>query len=259
MLAKKIFAPLVAILSIAAAGLVSAQAPTSSTPYSAIAVHQLPGQPETFGTIVKSGQNLRLEFEENGRHVIQILLPSVGAMYILDPTARTFVEVLGPAVPATNVEGYVSPCPNQKPSSACQNVGKEVLNGLTVERWALSSDQEGKPLVILWNSERRKALRQDFPNGGNMIMAFVAMEDHGGRPTEHWTIRLSLPNQEVQNGDWWYDPQLRVVVRENLPSGELRRLDNITLGPVDPALFQVPQGWRKTEPQAAAPQRPRGE
>jgi hypothetical protein len=177
-------------------------------------------------------------------------------MYILDPVAKTFVEILGPAVPATNVEGYVSPCPNQKATAACQHVGDDTLSGLTVERWALSSGQEGKPLVILWNSERRKAFRQDFPGGGSMVMRFIAMEEHAGRPTEHWSIKLTLPGQDVKNGDWWYDPNLRVVVGENLPSGEVRRLDNIRLGPVDPALFQGPHGWRKEQPQAAKPQLP---
>jgi len=237
------------------AGFAQAQVPATST-YSAIAVHSLPGQPETFGTIVKSGQNLRLEYEEAGRHVVQILLPTMGAMYVLDPKAQTYTEYLGPAVPATDVEGYTSPCPSQKPSADCQHVGDDVVSGIKVERWALASGQSGKPLVILWNSARRRALRQDFPGGGSMVMSFVAMENINGRPTEHWNILLSQPSKEAKTGGWWFDPNLRVVVQENLPSGEMRRLDNITVGPVDPALFQVPQGWRKLKPSTAALQTP---
>jgi len=220
--------------------------------YSAQAIHALPGQPETYGSIVKSGQNLRLEYEEAGRRVIQILLPTAGAMYVLDPAAQTYIEYLGPAVPVTDVEGYASPCPNQKPSQSCQHVGDDIISGVKVERWALASGEPGKPLVILWNSPRRRALRQDFPDGGSMVMAFQAMQDLNGRATEHWIITLTGADNKISTGDWWFDPDLRVVVRETLPSGETRRLENITLGPVDPALFQVPRGWRKIE----APQQP---
>lgn len=253
---QTVLALLVATLGIMVAAFSHAQSPAASNTYSAIAVHSLPGQPETFGTIVKSGQNLRLEYDEAGRRVIQILLPTVGAMYFLDPKTQTYTEYLGPSVPATDIEGYASPCPGQETSPSCQHVGDDVVSGVKVERWALASGQSGKPLVILWNSARRRALRQDFPEGGSMVMAFVAMEDLNGRFAEHWTIKLSIPGNDVKSGDWWFDPKLRVVVRENLPSGETRRLDNITIGPVDPALFQVPQGWRKVEPQAAVLQNP---
>ncbi len=230
-----------------------ATAQTSAPAYSATAVHAFPGQAETFGTIVKSGQNLRLEFEENGRHVIQILLPAVGAMYVLDPKQQTFIEILGPAVPAADVGGYKSPCPTQKPDPACQHVGDDVLSGVKVERWVIASGQKDKPLVLLWNSARRRALKQIRPDGSVMSMAFVAMEKIDTRMAEHWTITLTRPGQEPQKGDWWFDPVLRVVIKENLPSGETRRLEKITVGPVNPALFQVPQGWRKV----AAPLAPK--
>lgn len=253
---KTVVALISASLCVLAASFSSAQTSDSTKTYSAIAVHSLPGQPETFGTIVKSGQNLRLEYEDAGRHVVQILLPTIGAMYILDPNAQTYIEYLGPAVPATDVEGYTSPCPNQKPNASCQHVGDDVVSGIKVERWAIDSSLHGKPLIILWNSARRRALRQDFPDGGSMVMAFSAMQDVNGRMAEHWQIKLSTPGQDIKSGDWWFDPKLRVVVRENLPSGEMRRLDNITIGPVDPALFQVPQGWRKMEPAATVLQNP---
>jgi len=225
----------------------------AQTAYSATAVHAFPDQPETFGTVVKSGQNMRLEFEEQGRQVIQILLPAVGAMYVLDPKLQTYIEILGPAVPVADVGGYKSPCPSQKPAPTCQHVGDDTMSGIKVERWVIASGQKDKPLVLLWNSARRRALQQNFPDGSVMSMAFTAMEEINGRKAEHWTIKLTTPGQEAKSGDWWFDPELRVVIKENLPSGETRRLENIVVGPVNPTLFQLPQGWRKVAPMAPAP------
>lgn len=244
---KSTIAALVAGISILAAGPgLSAGAQNPQT-YSAIAIHALPGQEETYGKIVKSGQNLRLEFRQDGRDIIQILRPSEGAMYILDPYTKSYFEVLGPAVPKADIDGYQSPCPNQTESPNCQKLGVDTVNGVPVERWAMTSAQDQKPLVILWDSTRRRALRQDFPTGGSMIMAFKSMEDLNGRTAEHWAITLSLPGMETQTGDWWFDPKLRVAVRENLPSGESRSLKNIVVGPVDPANFQIPAGWAKQD------------
>lgn len=221
--------------------------------YSATALHALPGQAETSGTVIKSGENMRLEFISQGKSIIQILRPEIGAMYILDPAAHTFMEVLGPAVPATTTQGYTNPCPGQLESQTCQRVGNDNVSGIAVERWLLSTNAQTKPISMLWDPTRRRALRQDFPDGGAMIMSFNSMRDLNGRNTEYWTIAMISAGQPSANGDWWFDPQLRVVVRETLPNGETRRLENITVGPVDPAAFQVPQGWQKLELPRAQP------
>ncbi len=241
-------------ISLAAPGLTQNSNATSA--YSAQAVHAFPGQPETIGEIVKSGAKLRLEFERDGKNVIQILLPELGAMYILDPATQTYVEILGATMPLASIEGYVSPCPQQSQGTVCQKIGTDIVSGIEVERWILSTRSQSRPLVILWDSARRRALRQDFPDGGNMTMAFKTMEQLNGRATEHWTINLTLPGQDVQNGDWWFDPELRVVVRENLPGGETRSLENIVIGPVDPSAFVIPEGWQEQQPPAITTPQP---
>ncbi|PHQ94261.1 MAG: hypothetical protein COB40_12545 [Marinosulfonomonas sp.] len=242
-------------VSLAAPGLTQNSNTTSA--YSAQAVHAFPGQPETIGKIVKSGAKLRLEFERDGEKVIQILLPELGAMYILNPAKQTYVEILGATMPLASIAGYVSPCPEQTQGTTCQKIGTDIVSGIEVERWILSTKTQNRPLVILWDSPRRRALRQDFPDGGSMTMAFKATEDLNGRATEHWTINLTLPGQDAQTGDWWFDPQLRVVVRETLPGGETRSLENIVIGRVDPSAFLIPEGWQEQRPPAiTAPQPP---
>jgi len=247
-------------------GSVSISAQTVETPtpsalksYSATAVHSLPGQPETSGKIIKSGQNMRLEFEQDGQAVIQILRPSEGLMYVLNPTDQTYFEIRGQAVPATKTEGYTTPCVDAARMARCERIGTDTVSGIVVERWALASKPRDRALIILWDSTRRRALRQEFPDGSVMAMDFQAMENLNGRMTEHWSINITSDNQPANTGSWWFDPELRVVVREDLPGGEMRRLDEITTGAVDETAFAVPQGWQKLNapaPPATAPTAP---
>ena len=226
--------------------------------YSAIAIHGFPGRAETSGRIVKSGSRIRLEYTRDGQKVVQIILPAQGVMYLLNPRDKTYMEFRGPSVPTTSTEGYSSPCPptGSARKITCRKIGSEVISGITAEKWVLAGGQQGRALTILWDPARKRALRQDFPGGGNMVMGFVAMEEIAGRKVEHWLIRLAMPGQKVQGGDWWFDPELRVTLRENLPSGETRRLENIKVGPVDEAAFQVPSGWTLVKaPAGAAPAR----
>ena len=229
--------------------------PTPSTPqsYSATAVHSLPGQSETSGKIIKSGQNMRLEFEQDGQAVIQILRPADGLMYVLNPTKQTYFEIRGQAVPATQTEGYTTPCVEAAKMARCERIGTDSVSGIAVERWALASKPQTRPLIILWDSTRRRALRQEFPDGSVMAMSFQAMEDLNGRMTEHWSIKITTGSQPANTGSWWFDPELRVVVREDLPGGEVRRLEDITVGPVDAAVFQVPEGWQEQDAAITSP------
>lgn len=240
----------------------AAQQPApAGQPYTATAIHALPGQPESVGRIVKSGTNLRMEYSQGGQQVIQILRPAEGVMYILDPATRSYVELRGPAVPTPN-DGYTTPCPDEGQGRGqpiiCERIGTDVVSGIDVERWKIAADANSAPLVILWDSTRRRALRQDFPDGSVMAMSFRAMEEIAGRRAEHWVITVTAPGQEPRYGDWWFDPELRVVLREDLPTGESRRLENITVGQIPPDAFEVPAGWTRREMPAAGMQGPRG-
>ncbi len=225
--------------------------------YSATAIHSIPGQPETSGRVIKSGENMRLEFEQNGQKIVQILLPQQGVMYVLEPNSKTYMEMRGQAVPTTAGSGADAPCTPQSNLALCERVGSDTVSGIRVERWLLAAQPQTKPLTVLWDPTRRQALRQDFPDGSSVAMSFKAMEKLNGRRVEHWIIQTLAPGRDTLTGGWWYDPELRVVVREELPGGEVRRLENITVGAVDPSAFQVPKGWRKRDPRAiATPQAP---
>ena len=228
----------------------TAEAPAPKM-YSATATSQLAGQPDRIGHIVKSASNLRLEFDNQGQPVAQIIRPALGLIYFLNPEDKTYVELRGPVVQEPPVDAYTPPCMPDG-GSVCRMIGQAVASGIKTERWMIGAPQQSGPVIVLWDPTRRTALHEDFADGGTMTKTFAAMEDVAGRKTEKWTIRMVRPGQEAVTGDWWFDPEIRAVVRENIPGGEVRTLTDITVGPFDATLFAVPEGWTQKQPPAPA-------
>ncbi len=234
------------------AGLISAspvwaQNSTQNLSYTATAVHTVPGQGTGIGTVIKSGANLRLEYEQGGQITAQILRPAEGVVYILYPADRSYMEFRGPTTDAAALDGPTSPCPEADPSAICQQVGVDKVSGIPVEVWTITAQGQSQGVTVLWDPTRKRALRQTYPDGSGVSLSFKAMDEINGRPAEYWSIRIDMPGAEAQSGGWWFDPELRVALREVLPGGETRSLEDIKIGPVDPSLFTVPTDWRKLE------------
>jgi len=227
---------------------------TEPAAYTARAVHVMPDGTKTAGTVVKSGSDLRMEYTEQGRKIVQILRRAEGVMYLLDPTTQTYFEMRGEPVPDPTGAGYLPPCQENDPAMSCTLTGTEVSSGIEAELWELRVPGQPGLTTILWDGARHRALRQTFPDGTVMKMAFKEMTGVSGRDVEHWAITYETPGQTPQAGAWYYDPKLRVEIREELPTGEIRSLEDIKVGNVDPANFAVPAGWTRQElPQGAAP------
>jgi len=222
--------------------------------YTAQALHRLPDGTVNAGTVIKSGPDMRLEYEDAGRQVIQIIRRAEGVMYFLDPALKTYMEMRSaPSADPTGV-GYLPPCEEGDPALSCTRTGTEVTSGITAEVWEISAPGQPQPTVILWDGARHRALRQTSPDGSVMSTTFQAMVELSGRTVEQWSISYETPGQPVQAGAWFYDPELRVEIREEMPNGAVRELADIRVGPVDPALFTVPAGWQQVEvPQAPVP------
>lgn len=243
------------LTAVALACLVSAQATApvaaqNSIPaYSADAVYRAPDGTESTGRVVKSGSDMRLEFTEAGRAVVQIIRQAEGRMYVLDPATRSYFTVQGEPDPQAGSAAYEAPCDTTAPGMTCRFLGNEVTSGITAEVWEIGQpDDPTKVSRILWDGARHRALRQEYPDGTVMALTFQAMVQIEGRNVEHWAITVTVPGQAPLSGAWYYDPELRVELREELPTGETRSLRNIVVGPVDPSAFLVPAGWSETSP-----------
>ena len=232
------------------------EAPVAPTPpaFSATAVQILPDGTEQLGRIMKSGTNMRIEMQAGGGTSIQILRGAEGLAYLVDPQTRTYAVIRDPSV-AHAVAGASDPCPSpaemQSAQMTCEQVGQGNVSGIVTQTWELKSPQIQGAMRAEWDTGRRRALREEWPDGTTMTLTFQAMQEVGGRPTEYWQTALKRPDQPAVIGGWWFDPELLLVVREEVPGGITRVLKDIRVGPIDPAAFEPPQGYRQVEPRTA--------
>lgn len=237
--------------SLGLVGVAQAQTSRDHLAFSADAVQVLPDGSEQVGKIFRAGPNMRLDYQQEEQNIIQIFRKLEGIMILLDAENETYAEIQGPALAPDAIEGPVSPCPPQASSQGvrCERAGQDTVSGVTVERWIISSAQKNGTMVVLWDTGRHRALQFEYPDGSSMKMAFVKMEEVSGRNVEFWDITQAGPTQETIKGGWWFDPELRVVIREDLPNGVSRRIENIEVGPIDPTMFIAPDGWTQKSPQ----------
>lgn len=217
--------------------------------YTAETVQTTPDQPDRTGVITKSGQFLRLEFEQDGQKIIQILRPTEGLTYVLYPASQTYIEQRGPEQPEEFADSYTPPCPTaaEEGGLQCSRLGLEVYQSIPVERWHIGAEGDPSQMLILWDPTRKRALRQEMSNGTLVQMTFLGRQEIESRESEHWVTEVSRQGAATMRNEWWYDPELKLVLRETLPDGTRRKLQNITVGPVDPGLFTVPDGWQRLE------------
>ncbi len=249
--------PLLALISVLS--IVASLAPAQNTPlpsYTAETVQSAPDQPDRTGVISKSGSFLRLEFEQDGQKIIQILRPTEGLTYVLYPASRSYIEQRGPARPEEFAESYTPPCPPEAEAGGlqCSRLGLELYQSIPVERWHIGAEGDPGQMLILWDPSRKRALRQEMSNGTLVQMTFLGKQTIEGREAEHWVTELSRQGAVTMRNEWWYDSALKLVLRETLPDGTRRQLQNITVGPVDPRLFTVPDGWQRIEAPVNSPQ-----
>jgi len=238
------------LIALVAALFAASPAPAQTLPsYSAETVQTAPDQADRTGTITKSGNFLRLEFEQDGQQIIQILRPTEGLTYVLYPASRSYFEQRGPAQPEEFADSYTPPCPTEAEEGGliCSRLGLEVFQSIPVERWHIGAAGDPSQMLILWDPDRKRALRQEMSNGTLVQMTFLGKQDIEGRKAEHWITEISRQGVATLRNEWWYDHDLKLVLRETLPDGTQRQLQNITVGPVDPSLFTVPDGWQLIE------------
>jgi hypothetical protein len=75
--------------------------------------------------------------------------------------------------------------------------------------------------------------------------AFVANETVGGRGLERWRIEAAGRDGVLRGQSFWFDRSAGVVVRALDDTGADLAFSDHRRGPVDPAAFEVPAGYRR--------------
>lgn len=63
-----------------------------------------------------------------------------------------------------------------------------------------------------------------------------------GRSTVKWGCGKTSTQRSILQ---WYDPKLKIVIREETDAGDRAELQKITVRPISKSLFALPQGYRK--------------
>lgn len=249
-------------LCVVTAGAVAA---SPNVQFSAQTVQSSPDKTTRHAQIYVGDNQVRLEYEQDDQQMVEIYDMKNQRALLLMPQQRSYMErklpqggISNPMVPPQEL----SPCA-MVPNAQCKELGRETLYGRPVVKWEMVVTQDDQPLRSLYwiDVERHMPLRQLFPDGSVSEMRLLGKESLDGRATERWEITTTRSDKESMTSTQWYDPELKIAIREELSGGYFRELRDIRVGAQSPQLFVVPAGYQQTTPPqrqqsapAAAPQ-----
>lgn len=219
--------------------------------FSAEAVQMAPDNQLRTARMYVGHERVRKEYTKNGQQVVEIIDWGRGHAIILMPEQNTYMEsitaVQTKILPRRAGED-TNPCLDM-PSLQCRHLGQETLSGRRVDKWEMLAQRGGiTERSLHWiDPQRQMPLRQILPDGRLTELILLGKQMLNGRQVEHWEQSSSLPNGEIQRASQWYDPQLQIAIREELPGGYFRELRNIVVEVQPAQLFEVPAGYRRLE------------
>ncbi len=224
----------------------AAQAEFAGVEFSADMIQSGP-QGSSDGKMFVGDNRMRMEMEQGGQKIVQIIDQQRQVQWILYPEQRSYMEQKAPAQasPAAKPAGS-DPCAGI-PGASCRQLGSETVNGRQAVKWEMSFSHQGQTVTSTqWiDAERKIPLRTETEDGATSELLILGEEQLGGRKVEKWEMRMSRPGQDSQSSFQWYDPQLKIAIREEFPGGYIRELVNIKQGAQPSHLFSIPAGFSR--------------
>lgn len=217
--------------------------------FSAEAVQIVPDRPANTMRMFIGEHAVRTEYMMGDQLVAEIIEPEKKRRILLIPYQGTYMEQVGEKMPRIQFgtrPNMTNPCADME-GVTCHRAGEEVINGRPAVKWVFVSTFQDKTMKSThWiDKARGLALKEQFPDGTRTELRHIADEMLGKRKTEKWELQVTGKNGKKTTSLQWYDPELQVTIREELPGGYVRELRNIKIGPQPPELFEVPPGYQK--------------
>lgn len=220
--------------------------------FSAEMVRRGPDGAASSGKMYVGDGRTRIEMSQQGREVVRISDQGRRMEWILFPAEQSYLErgappgTDAPASAPSEPSAETSPC-GDVPGMNCRRVGVEDVNGRPAVKWEMAVTQQGQTLSgTQWlDQERGIPTKSIMPNGQAMELKLVGEESIDGRTVEKWEMTTSIPNQQPTRTFQWYDPELKLAVREEFPGGYVSELKNIRMGPQPDDLFGIPAGYSR--------------
>lgn len=228
-------------------------APAATVEFSADLIQTIPQQGDMNGRIYVGKDQLRTEFDIDDQTMVQIVDMKNQTTYMLDSRSRSYMKRqagAGDVMAGGGQSQDADPCAGME-HIKCELLGVESVNGRPARKWEFENTiQEQSNRMLVWIDEERKIpVRQMTPDGAMMILRQVGRETVNGRDTEKWEMTVTDTGGKSSKGYQWYDPVLKMNVREEQPGGYRRELRNIRTGVQPPSLFTVPPDYSEVSPQ----------
>jgi len=209
------------------------------------------------GKLFAGDKRMRTEMSHQGQRIIRITDEGRGVEWMLFPDRKKYMEQTpgrsGGAMPSAQVIPAEDPCSGM-PRLTCRRLGEEVISGRTAVKWEMvTSHRERTMKSIQWiDKERGIPLRQELFDGQTTALKFIATEKLNGRQVEKWEMVATMPGRPKVRTLQWFDPELKIAVRQEFPGSVVSELKNIRIGKQPDDLFKIPAGYeRMTVPQVA--------
>jgi hypothetical protein len=240
----------------------SIQAAEEIIEFSADAYQKGPQSPPMQAKMFVGNKRVRKEYAANGQQFVEIVDANKQHAVLLDPKQRTYMEQQG-ATPQIIDQNAVNNNPCQGVvNSSCKKLGQETVHSRSADKWEMVMQQDGQEMRALYwiDVDRGMLLKQLLPDGTSTELRLLGKETVNGRQTEKWEMTASNPQGQTMRSLQWYDPQLKISIREEMPGGYLRELKNISVGSQAKDLFEIPAGYTliKNPPATDAPRAPAG-
>lgn len=234
----------------------------SNVQFSGQAVQSSPDGKSREAKLYVGDNQVRLEHGNDDQRVVEIYDMKHHRMIVLMPAQKVYMQRELPEGPVSNPmlpPEDSNPCTGM-PDAQCRKLGTETTLGRPVTKWEVTVEREGKTLHSLhWIDEQRHmSLRDVWPDGSVTESVMEGTESLQGRTVERWRRTTRFPDGKNTTTTQWYDPQLQIAVREELPGGFFREIRDIRVAPQPPKLFEVLPGYRRVESDDSALKRPPG-
>lgn len=230
--------------------------------FSATAIQTVPARPEFQAHMYVSKHAVRTDSKLNNIPVIEIVNSKSQTRSLLVPKDKIYIQQKSNKTSSIDIGGKSAsknPCKGLA-DTTCKKLGKEKINDRQTEKWEFVVKRDGQSYRSLhWiDVKRRMPVREFFPDGTVTELLFKGKEKMNGRQTEKWLMQMTRADGQQMTSTQWYDPELKMSIREEMQGGFIRELREIKTGKQDKKLFKVPTGYTKVEqlPGYLKPQQP---
>jgi hypothetical protein len=222
--------------------------------FSAQAVQTMPNRPEMVANMYVGKNAVRTDYTANGQKVIEIVYLDQKRRVMILPDQSSYMEKIDESVPSIDAGNKnINPCAGLN-GITCKKLGTENVNGRNAVKWEMTSKQNtGREVKTLhWiDVERNMPVKEFFQDGTVSELRNIKNEKVNGRNTEKWELIISSPDGNKTKSYQWYDPALKIEIREEMPGGYVRELRNIKQENQSAKLFEIPSSYKKvTQPPA---------